>query len=74
MDLVRAWYASNERHGISLRLQQKYEATIASQDDIGLEDSFPLECLEAMKGLWRDPSVQQTMRRGNEFALHDNIA
>ena len=53
---------------------QKYEAIIANQDDIGIEDSFPKDCLGAMKGLWKDPSVQQTMRRGNEFALHDNIA
>ena len=48
----------------------KYESTIANQDDIGLDESFPIECLEAMKGLWEDPSVQSTMRRGNEFALH----
>ncbi|MCJ1329191.1 hypothetical protein MMC10_005869 [Thelotrema lepadinum] len=52
----------------------KYEAIISNQDDIGLEDSFPKDCLVAMKGLWKDPSVKQTMRRGNEFALHDNIA
>jgi hypothetical protein len=26
-----------------------------------------------MKGLWADAAVQQTIRRGNEYALHDNI-
>lgn len=32
-----------------------------------------MHCLPAMKGLWNDASVQTTVRRGNEYALHDNI-
>ena len=51
-----------------------FEAIIQDQEDIGIDDSFPIECLSAMKGLWADPSVQQTIKRGNEFALHDNIS
>jgi hypothetical protein len=38
-----------------------------------VNDAFPPECLPAMKGLWVDASVQQTIKRGNEYALHDNI-
>ena len=53
---------------------QRFESIIQDQEDIGIDDSFPIECLSAMKGLWTDPSVQQTIRRGNEFALHDNIS
>ncbi|MCJ1224569.1 hypothetical protein MMC12_001214 [Toensbergia leucococca] len=52
---------------------EDYEAVIAHTKDIGYNDSFPIECLAAMKGLWADPAVQDTMRRGNEYALHDNI-
>ena len=54
--------------------KQRFESIIQDQEDIGIDDSFPIECLSAMKGLWTDPSVQQTIRRGNEFALHDNIS
>ena len=53
---------------------QRFEAIIQDQEDIGIDDPFPMECLPAMKGLWADPSVQSTIKRGNEFALHDNIA
>jgi len=52
---------------------QEHEKVIASAEDIGPDDSFPQECLPAMKSLWHDPSVQATIKRGNEFALHDNI-
>ena len=52
---------------------QKCEETLALAEDIGIEDPFPQECLPAMKALWADPAVQKTIKRGNEFALHDNI-
>lgn len=50
-----------------------YERVIAAAEDIGVEESFPIQCLTAMKGLWADEAVQSTIRRGNEYALHDNI-
>lgn len=53
--------------------QQENERIIAAAEDIGAEDYFPIQCLDAMKGLWDDASVQLTIRRGNEYALHDNI-
>ncbi|MCJ1390590.1 hypothetical protein MMC18_003450 [Xylographa bjoerkii] len=52
---------------------QKCEAVLLVAEDIGVNDSFPMDCLSAMKGLWQDPSVQKTIKRGNEYALHDNI-
>ncbi|KAL8994722.1 MAG: hypothetical protein Q9169_005386 [Polycauliona sp. 2 TL-2023] len=51
----------------------EHERVIAAAEDIGTEDSFPPQGLPAMKALWHDPSVQATIRRGNEYALHDNI-
>lgn len=46
---------------------------ITAAEDIGTEDHFPIHCLAAMKGLWEDAAVQQTIKRGNEYALHDNL-
>ncbi|KAL9631481.1 MAG: hypothetical protein Q9204_004213 [Flavoplaca sp. TL-2023a] len=51
----------------------EYERVIAAAEDIGTEDPFPPQGLPAMKALWHDPSVQATIKRGNEYALHDNI-
>ena len=52
---------------------QEFENVIATAEDIGPDDVFPRNCLPAMKGLWNDPAVQKTIKRGNEYALHDNI-
>jgi hypothetical protein len=52
---------------------KKYEDVLLATDDIGINDTFPIECLGAMKGLWGDQAVQTTMKRGNEYALHDNL-
>jgi guanine nucleotide-binding protein subunit alpha, other len=46
---------------------------LALAEDIGVDDCFPSDCLPAMKTLWADQAVQETIKRGNEFALHDNI-
>ncbi|KAI4198576.1 MAG: hypothetical protein LQ346_002729 [Caloplaca aetnensis] len=51
----------------------EHERVIAAAEDIGADDTFPPQCLPAMKALWKDPSVQATIKRGNEYALHDNI-
>ncbi|MCJ1430046.1 hypothetical protein MMC29_007961 [Sticta canariensis] len=51
----------------------EYERVISAAEDIGVEESFPIQCLTAMKALWTDEAVQSTIRRGNEYALHDNI-
>ncbi|MCJ1476971.1 hypothetical protein MMC13_005641 [Lambiella insularis] len=48
----------------------KYEAVLLVAEDIGVSDSFPIECQAAMKGLWDDPSVQHTIKRGNDFYHH----
>lgn len=56
-----------------LTKSQNAERVIAAAEDIGADDSFPQQCLPAMKTLWQDPSVQATIKRGNEYALHDNI-
>ncbi len=52
---------------------KRFEAIILVTEDIGPDDPFPLECLPAMKGLWTDSGVQTAIKRGNEYALHDNL-
>lgn len=34
---------------------------------------MPLDCLNAFKSLWEDEGVQLAIRKGNEYALHDNL-
>ena len=52
---------------------QEHAALLEAVDHIGLDDPFPEACLTAMEGLWDDAGFQVTIRRGNEFALHDNL-
>ena len=41
--------------------------------DIGPNEILPREYLPAFKNLWTDSGIQQTIVKGNEFALHDNL-
>lgn len=50
-----------------------FEDVILAAKDIDINESFPQDCLPAMIALWADGAVQQTIKRGNEFALHDNL-
>ncbi len=42
-------------------------------DDIGLDDQFPQTCLASMKALFADEGFQRVVKRGNEYALHNNF-
>lgn len=46
---------------------------LAADPEIGPDDSMPNDCLHAFKNLWRDQGVQLAIRKGNEYALHDNL-
>jgi hypothetical protein len=52
---------------------QRFAELVASDPDIGPEEPMPLDCLNAFKSLWRDAGVQIAIRKGNEYALHDNL-
>lgn len=47
---------------------------MAADPDIGPEDAMPLDCLGAFRALWKDEGVQLAIRKGNEYALHDNLS
>ncbi|KAA6406884.1 MAG: Guanine nucleotide-binding alpha-2 subunit [Lasallia pustulata] len=55
------------------RQSEMFEDIILAAKDIDINDPFPRDCLPAMIALWADGAVQQTIKRGNEYALHDNL-
>lgn len=42
--------------------------------EISQEDRLPLDYLVAIKALWQDSGVRKAIAKGNEYALHDNLA
>jgi hypothetical protein len=39
-----------------------------------VDEQLPVEYLKPFKCLWLDQSVQSVIKRGHEFALHDNLS
>ncbi|KAH8827083.1 guanine nucleotide binding protein, alpha subunit [Flagelloscypha sp. PMI_526] len=46
---------------------------IEQAQDLKDGQAFPLEYLDVLSGLWKDPSIQQAIARGNEAALPENL-
>ena len=42
--------------------------------EISAQEQMPLEFLEPVKTLWADGGVKAAIAKGNEYALHDNLA
>jgi guanine nucleotide-binding protein subunit alpha len=42
--------------------------------EISANDPLPREYLQPVKALWLDFGVKAAIAKGNEFALHDNLA
>jgi guanine nucleotide-binding protein subunit alpha len=40
---------------------------------IGPKEPLPLQYLQAFKSLWADEGLQRVVKKGNEFALQENI-
>ena len=53
---------------------QQYAALILKDRDVGRSERLPAEYLPAFQKLWTDTGIQQAIAKGNEFALHDNLA
>lgn len=49
-------------------------ARILVEHEISPEDKLPQEYLQPIKTLWQDSGVKQAIAKGNEYALHDNLA
>ncbi|RYP28562.1 hypothetical protein DL767_007168 [Monosporascus sp. MG133] len=53
---------------------EKNQALLLVDYEISPNDSLPPEYLEPIKSLWADAGVQKATLKGNEYALHDNLA
>ncbi|RYO80611.1 hypothetical protein DL766_010056 [Monosporascus sp. MC13-8B] len=53
---------------------EKNQALLLVDHEISPNDSLPPEYLEPIKSLWADAGVQKATLKGNEYALHDNLA
>jgi guanine nucleotide-binding protein subunit alpha len=54
-------------------MKQPYCEYIFDEKEIKDTESFPRAYLQPLQALWNDNGVQQAIRRGNEYALYDNI-
>lgn len=53
--------------------QQRFAEIVAADPDLRPEEPMPIDCLNAFKSLWTDEGVQVAIKKGNEYALHDNL-
>ncbi|KAK5001388.1 hypothetical protein LTR60_007394, partial [Cryomyces antarcticus] len=51
-----------------------YANIVVADPDIGQDDAMPFDCLQAFNSLWHDAGVQLAIKKGNEYALHDNLS
>lgn len=49
-------------------------AHILVEHEISPEDKLPQDYLGPIKALWKDSGVEKAIAKGNEYALHDNLA
>jgi len=53
---------------------EKNIAHILVEREISAEEQMPTDYLEPIKALWSDGGVRAAIAKGNEYALHDNLA
>ena len=49
-------------------------AHVLVEPEISPQDKLPEDYLEPVKALWADSGVRAAIAKGNEYALHDNLA
>ena len=57
---------------LSVVAQANIEA-IPPDAEISVNDQMPADYAVMIKSIWQDESVKQVIKRGNEYALHDNL-
>lgn len=53
---------------------QRHVGLIMMDRELTASEFFPREYLPAFRSIWKDSGVKDAVQRGNEFALHDNLA
>lgn len=49
-------------------------ALVLVDREISAQEQMPADYLEPVKALWTDGGVKAAIAKGNEYALHDNLA
>ncbi|KAF9080440.1 hypothetical protein BGX23_002157 [Mortierella sp. AD031] len=72
---MQAILSAMDDHGISLNYSEneQYLPVFATMPRVGNEVPFPPQYKQALKALWKDPSVQKSYRLGHTYALADNV-
>ncbi|KZV79870.1 heterotrimeric G protein alpha subunit 4 [Exidia glandulosa HHB12029] len=63
--------------GFDLKVQDAnadYVTMVENATDVKDGEPFPIEYLEPLRALWKDPAVQRGWERGNEAALPENLS
>jgi len=53
---------------------KRYTNIIFLDRKLAIDEQLPVEYITPFKSLWADQAVQSVIKRGNEFALHDNLS
>lgn len=72
---MRTMLEAMELLGIPLELEEndQYIDLLIDDHEISDGDPMPRDFLEPFKSMWADAGIQTVARRGNEYALHDNV-
>lgn len=54
-------------------MKKQFAEIVSADPEIGPEDAMPIDCLNAFRELWKDAGIQLAIKKGHEYALHDNL-
>lgn len=76
LDGLRMTIDAMEEFGIKFEYDNTsiHLPVIMQEKDLRPYEPIPIEYLRAFKDMWKDPGIQKAVERGNEYALHDNLA
>ncbi|KAI9767182.1 MAG: G-Protein alpha subunit [Geoglossum umbratile] len=68
--------AAMEAYSLAFELEENegYRGLISLDRTLTPGEPLPMEYLAPLKSLWADKAVRRTVKRGNEYALHDNLS
>lgn len=49
-------------------------AKVLVEREMSPEEPMPADYLEPVRELWADAGIKSVIAKGNEYALHDNLA
>lgn len=71
--LYAGYSCPSDTHWLTYMPLQRWAEVVAADPEIGPDDMMLHDCCKAFKSLWGDAGVQLAIRKGNEYALHDNL-